>query len=93
MTPLDIAVANLIDKPELQPEAAKTTFKKLFELREKTMQIDKAAEESRRSMQQINAEQNKLAGAFDMLMSILEENMPKETIEQYGKEIGDFSHA
>jgi diketogulonate reductase-like aldo/keto reductase len=87
LTALEITVANIIDDVALQPECVKVVLAKLRELRPIANQIEQSIQQSQQSLKQLYDNQNKVAGSFETLMQLIEDTMPKETIEAHGKEL------
>lgn len=87
LTPFEVAVANMIEDPTIQPETTKSLFAKLVEIRPVANQIETSIQQTQHSLKQLYDSQAKMAGSFDTLMQLLEETMPKEAVETYGKEL------
>ena len=87
LSPLEITVANIIENLELQPDALKPILAKLKNLRPIATQIESSIQQSQQSLKQLYENQSKVAGAFEALMDLIQELMPKETIEKHGKKL------
>lgn len=87
LSAMEIAIANLIDHPELQPEAIKATMAKLRDLRPVVNQVEVSIKQTQQSLNQLFENRAKLSGSFETLLQLVEESMPKETLEQYGKQL------
>jgi hypothetical protein len=85
LSALEIAVANLVDNLEACPDVIKPAMKKLADLRPVAEQIEKSIQQNQQSLAKLGEQQAKIAGSFDALMSLIEETIPAETLEQHGK--------
>jgi len=87
LTQFEVTVANMLEDVTIQPEPVKALFAKLTELRPVANQIDTSIQQTQESLKRLYDQQAKMAGSFETLMQLIEAAMPKEAIEQYGKQL------
>lgn len=87
MQATDIVIANMINNPELQPEASKKIFAKMQETATSLMQIEKSIEEVRTSLNKMHDDRISLVASVNSFASAIETLLSPEDIEKYGKEI------
>lgn len=82
----EIALTNLVENPTLQPESVKPLFKRLADMRPMADNIERSISQARQSMTGLQENRARLAGSMQVVLELIEEALPKELVEKYGKE-------
>lgn len=89
MKPIDIAIANLLDKPDLQPAETKEIFKMIEKLRASSNQINSSIEQTRNTLNRLNEENLKVIGSFDACLEMLTRMLPEELVKEHGAKLNE----
>ena len=87
LSPIETTVANLVERPELQPESVKHLFKKLSELRPIIAQIEQGIAQSNEALNRLYENRARMTGSFEMIMQLIDEAMPRDLIIKYGEKL------
>ena len=86
LNPVEVTISNLVMKPELQPENLRGLFKKLTDLQPIVENIENSLAQTKQSMNSLMENRARVAGSMETLVSLLEEQLPKDIVEKFGKE-------
>lgn len=78
-----VAVAFLMDKPELRPDTTVRFFNKLLAYEGSAVQIDKAMRQAQKSIQDLRKQLDQIVGSINAVSGLIAEELPDENLKEW----------